>query len=234
MSAEQSVRLKKYFEKHPADISPIVPFDIFSDKLYCFNFTASNTELVSAILNDTDIFSEWIRRKLREENCRYGIGGYDEHRTIYSRSDLFDSDQEPRRLHLGIDIWGDEGTQVFSPLSGKIHSFKFNDNFGDYGATLIIEHHADGVKFYSLYGHLSLASIQNLVKGSAVSKGQKIAEFGDITENGHWPPHLHFQLIFNMQDKEGDYPGVCRFSDRESFLGNCPNPDILLKNTFGY
>ncbi len=234
MSAEQSVRLKKYFEEHPAEISAIVPFDKLSDKLYPFDFTASNTELDRAILENTEVFSEWIQQKLKESNCRYGIGGYNEHRTIYSRSDLFDADEEPRRLHLGVDIWGPVGTPVFSPLDGKIHSFRFNDNFGDYGATLIVEHEADGEKFHSLYGHLNLAGIQNLVKGTPIIKGQKIAEFGDIIENGYWPPHLHFQLIFDMQSMAGDYPGVCRYSEREAFLSNCPDPDIILKHTFAY
>lgn len=234
MSAEQSVRLKKYFEENPEDISAIVPFDKLSDKLYPFDFTASNTELDRAILENTELFSEWIRRKIEEANCRYGIGGYNEHRTIYSRADLFDAEEEPRRLHLGVDIWGPGGTPVFSPLDGKIHSFRFNDNFGDYGPTLIVEHDANGLKFNSLYGHLNLASIKNLVKGAPIIKGQKIAEFGEIMENGYWPPHLHFQLIFDMQSMAGDYPGVCRYSEKEAFLSNCPDPDIILKNTFGY
>ncbi len=234
MSAEQSVKLKKYFERHAGNISAIVPFDKLSDKLYHFDFTKSNKELDPVILENTQLFSEWIRRKLDEHNCRYGIGGYNEHRTIYSRSDLFDTDEEPRRLHLGVDIWGPEGTVIFSPLNGKIHSFRFNDNFGDYGATLILEHEFDGVTFHSLYGHLSLASIEKLEQGSQIRKGQKIAEFGDIMENGHWPPHLHFQLIFNMQSMEGDYPGVCRYAEREAFLDNCPDPSIILKHTFEY
>ncbi|WP_411274758.1 peptidoglycan DD-metalloendopeptidase family protein [Daejeonella sp.] len=226
--------MKKYLEKNAASVSSVVPFDTKSDKLHHFDFTAANDSLKFAILADTDTFSTWVRQIIEKENCRYGIGGYDEHRTIYSRSDLFDANEEPRRLHLGVDVWGPAGTPIFTPLNGTIHSFKFNDNFGDYGATLILEHDADGVRFHTLFGHLSLASIENLAKGTFVRRGEKIAEFGDILENGHWPPHLHFQIIFNMQGLEGDYPGVCRFSERESFLGNCPDPHIILKHTFGY
>ncbi len=234
MSAEQSIRLKRYFEEHPEDISPVVPFDKGSDKLYPFNFTASNTELDPAILENTVLFSEWVRQKLEKENCRYGIGGYNEHRTIYSRSALFDMDKEPRRLHLGVDIWGPEGTPVYSPLNGTVHGFRFNNNFGDYGATLILEHKVDKLIFHTLYGHLSLASIENLIIGSPVTNRQKIAAFGDIADNGHWPPHLHFQLILDMGNFEGDYPGVCRYSQRDEFLSNSPDPDMILKHTFGY
>lgn len=233
MSTEQSVRLKRYFKEHPEDISPVVPFDKGSDKLYPFNFTASNRELDPAILEDTGLFSEWVRQKLEKDNCRYGIGGYNEHRTIYSRSALFDMDQEPRRLHLGVDIWGPEGTTVYSPLDGTIHSFRFNNNFGDYGATLLLEHQVANRVFHTLYGHLSVASIENLITGSPVTKGQRIAEFGGIADNGHWPPHLHFQLILDMGNFEGDYPGVCRYSQRDEFLSNCPDPDMILKHTFG-
>jgi murein DD-endopeptidase MepM/ murein hydrolase activator NlpD len=234
MSAEQSAGLKRYFEEHPEDISAVVPFDKVSDRLYHFDFTASNSELNPVIFGDTARFSEWVHQKLIGHNCRYGMGGYNEHRTIYSRSDLFSNNEEPRRLHLGVDIWGPAGTPVFSPLDGRIHSFRFNNNFGDYGSTLILEHEAGELKFHSLYGHLSLQSIEGLQQETAIVSGQRIAEFGDVAENGHWPPHLHFQLIFNMQGMCGDYPGVCQYSEREAFLDNCPDPDILLKHTFKY
>jgi hypothetical protein len=37
-----------------------------------------------------------------------------------------------------------------------------------------------------------------------------------------------------MQTMEGDYPGVCRYSEKEVYLDNCPDPQIILKHTFGY
>ena len=234
MSAEKSARLKQYLEEYAGPFAAVVPFDISSDKLYPFDFTASNKELDPAILGNTKVFSQWVRQKLEKEDCRYGVGGYNEHRTIYARSNLFDMNEEPRRLHLGIDIWGPEGTPVFSPLAGKVHSFRFNDNFGDYGATIILEYQVGNLKFHALFGHLDLASIKDLEKGSEVIRGDKIAVFGGESENGHWPPHLHFQLIFDLGGYEGDYPGVCRYSEREVYLYNCPDPDIILKHTFGY
>lgn len=234
MSSELSMQLKRYVDLHHAEISPIVQFNKLSDTLFPFNLTATNTQLDPSIFEDTERFSQWIQQTLLKENCRYGVGGYGEHRTIYSRSGLFDKDEEPRRLHLGVDIWGPEGTSVFAPLAGKIHSSRFNDNFGDYGATIVMEHEAEGLIFHTLYGHLNLASIGNLEKGASVKSGEKIAEFGKISENGHWPPHLHFQLILDMQGMEGDYPGVCRFSEKEAYLNNCPDPEILLKHTFRY
>jgi murein DD-endopeptidase MepM/ murein hydrolase activator NlpD len=71
--------------------------------------------------------------------------------------------------------------------------------------------------------------LKNLREGDNVKKGDVIAEFGIPIENGHWPPHLHFQIIIDMGDYRGDYPGVCAFSEREKYLQNCPDPDIILQ-----
>ena len=136
---------------------------------------------------------------------------------------------EPRRLHLGTDIWGPAGTPVFAAMGGMIHSFAFNNHFGDYGATLILLHQLDGLPFYTLYGHLSLRDIESISSGQYVTRGQEIAHFGLSHENGHWPPHLHFQVIIDLGLYEGDYPGVCKYSEREYYLNNCPDPDVILR-----
>lgn len=206
----------------------IVPFDPVTDKLLLLDFTAANTALTEDIVNDTHRFSIHINQKLKDANATYGIGGYDEHRTVYSRSKVFDTAEEPRRLHLGIDIWGKEDTPVFAPLDGIVHSFAFNKAFGDYGATIILFHQSPTHSFHTLYGHLSLKDLDGLSEGQPIKAGQAIAHFGPPEENGHWPPHLHFQLVNDMQGTKGDYPGVCKFSERETYLANCPNPDLLL------
>jgi murein DD-endopeptidase MepM/ murein hydrolase activator NlpD len=225
-------------ERHRAEYHPVVPFDKGRDKLYAFDFTESNTELSPDEIADTERFAGWINRTLKLHQARYGIGGYGEHRTLYARSKHFDqapggtpaksNNEEPRRLHLGVDIWGPVGTRVMAPLKGIVHSFAFNNNDSDYGATLILTHHLDDISFHTLYGHLSLNSIKNLSEGQFVAEGEVIAEFGMRFENGNWPPHLHFQLIADMQGWKGDYPGVCRFSERQQWLDNCPDPQLIL------
>jgi len=140
-----------------------------------------------------------------------------------------ESGTEPRRLHLGVDIWGPAGTKVMAPLDSIVHSFAFNNNDSDYGATLILSHNLEGVSFHTLYGHLSLNSIKNLYEGQRIQKGEVVAEFGMRFENGNWPPHLHFQVVENMGDWRGDYPGVCRYSEREKWLDNCPDPNLILQ-----
>lgn len=212
-------------------VHPVIAFNKLKDRLLLLDFTELNTELTEEVIGNIRSFSDHIQSRLKNADAVFGIGGYNEHRTVYSRSHVFDPEipgEEPRRLHLGIDIWGDAGTEVFAPLDGMVHSFAFNDQYGDYGATIILYHEADGNSFHSLYGHLSLKDLDGLTEGKKIRAGDLIAHFGEPEENGHWPPHLHFQLIIDMEGRKGDYPGVCKFSESEKYLLNCPDPDKVL------
>ncbi|MEO6136251.1 MAG: peptidoglycan DD-metalloendopeptidase family protein [Ginsengibacter sp.] len=222
--------------KHRKEIKRIIDFDSASEKIVAIDLSDNNPAVIDIDFENTEQLSLLMKQLRESAGAKYGIGGYDELRSVYSRSKLFNSNinstdgsQEPRRLHLGTDIWGEEGTTVYAPLDGIIHSFAFNDNFGDYGATLILEHVLYGIKFHTLYGHLSLKDITGLQKNKEIKAGELIAHFGSENENGNWPPHLHFQLIKDMDNFEGDYPGVCKLSEREKFLQNCPDPDCVLE-----
>jgi peptidoglycan LD-endopeptidase LytH len=223
-----TIIVENIIRKYQDTFYPVVPFDAAKQKIALLDLTAGNTELTADIFNDTASFSSYIDEKRKKAGAAYLVGGYNELRAMYGRSELFDG-TEPRRLHLGVDIWGPAGTPVFAPMGGMIHSFAFNDNYGDYGATLILLHQLDGFPFYTLYGHLSLRDIADISTGQYVNRGQQIAHFGQPHENGHWPPHLHFQVIYDLELYEGDYPGVCRYSEREKYLMNCPDPEVILK-----
>lgn len=157
------------------------------------------------------------------------FGGYGEDRSLYTQPLFAPEGDEPRTVHLGIDVFAPAGTDVVTPLSGRVHSSRINDNAGDYGPTIILEHApAPGVKFHTLYGHLSRDSLQGLKPGAAFMAGEKIAELGTRRENGGWPPHLHFQIILDIGSANGDYPGVCKRSERDHWLSICPDPRPLL------
>ncbi|MEO5682008.1 MAG: peptidoglycan DD-metalloendopeptidase family protein [Chitinophagaceae bacterium] len=225
----QPLPVTRLLHKYADTFHPVVPFFPGKDKLLQMDFTAGNAALTAAVYGDINMFSAYIDQLLKKNKCVYGVGGYNEHRVIYAASDHFDAGDEPRRLHLGIDIWGPVATPVYAFMGGSVHSIAFNDNKGDYGATLVLLHQLEGVAFYTLYGHISLKDIEALSEAQYVVRGQEIAHFGTPAENGHWPPHLHFQVIFDMELKEGDYPGVCRYSEREKYLQNCPDPDLILQ-----
>ena len=152
------------------------------------------------------------------------VGGYGERRAMYAGSHLFAQDEEPRDVHLGIDVWTDPATPLRAPLDGVVHSFADNDAFGDYGATIILDHG----DFYTLYGHLAHRSLTDLEVGRRVDRGQVFAWLGEPEENGGWPPHLHFQKITDLLGRQGDFPGVAKMSEREHWLALCPDPSDLL------
>ncbi|MEO7394316.1 MAG: peptidoglycan DD-metalloendopeptidase family protein [Chitinophagaceae bacterium] len=224
--------ISEILAKHQSVFHPVVPFHSVTDKLLPLDLTSDNKDLTDEILSDVKKFTAYINQQLANKKVLYGIGGYGEHRTVYSNSKVFDADisgEEPRRLHLGTDIWGKPYAKVMAPMDGIVHSFAFNNRNGDYGATIILTHILDGLTFYTLYGHLSLNSIKNMQEGDRVEKGDVFAEFGIPVENGHWPPHLHFQIISNLGDWKGDYPGVCKYSAKDLYLANSPDPDLILQ-----
>lgn len=194
------------------------------------DFTASNSELKSINLVDTEEFDRYVFKKLKEKNKKYGIGGYLENRAIYSRSDVFATfEAEFRNIHLGIDIWTNAGAPVFSPMDGKVHSFGDNAGFGNYGPTIILEHKLAGKKLFSLYGHLHRSDLEKLEVGKEVKSGELLCHVGQFPENGDWPPHLHFQLMWDLGENVGDYPGVASEKDLEFYRENCPDPNGILK-----
>jgi peptidoglycan LD-endopeptidase LytH len=212
--------------KNATSFHYVVSFNPVSEKIITLDFTEHNQTLAQLDLQDTDALANYINLQL--QGAKYGIGGYLENRILYRQSSLFDG-AESRSIHLGIDIWGAVGTTIFAPLAGTVHSVAYNNNLGDYGATIILQHQLADIIFYTLYGHLSLYDIALLKEGDTIEKGAVFAHLGNLQENGHWPPHLHFQIMENMEGKKGDYPGVCTPSEKNRYAQNCPNADLILQ-----
>lgn len=155
------------------------------------------------------------------------MGGYGEERNIYDQSPLFA--QEARCIHLGVDLTLKPMTPLLAPLDGQIHSFQNNDQPFDYGPTIILEHDlGDNIRFYTLYGHLSTSSLNDLTVGKVIRKGGLVGYVGKKSENGGWNPHLHFQIISDMENKQGDYPGVASKAEAYDMLHRCPDPQLIL------
>ncbi|WP_313791525.1 peptidoglycan DD-metalloendopeptidase family protein [Lacinutrix neustonica] len=131
-------------------------------------------------------------------------------------------------MHLGLDLWTNAGTAVLAAFDGEIYSFKDNTNFGDYGPTIILKHAINTIEFYTLYGHLSRESIANLNVGTVLKQGETLGYLGKAEVNGDYAPHLHFQIIKDLQGNSGDYPGVSSSGDLEFYKDNCPNPEVVL------
>ncbi|PTM05868.1 MAG: peptidase M23 [Bacteroidetes bacterium] len=211
----------------PLATAPLFNFDITADNSLVLDLSAQNIALES--VHSSATLADYIEQLLEEKGKSYAIGGYAEKRVVYQRFSHFNASAESERnIHLGLDIWAPALTAIYAPANAVLHSFAYNDNAGDYGATIILTHQEAGQNYHTLHGHLSLKSIENLSIGQTFSAGEHFAELGAEAENGGWPPHLHFQLIKDLGAYKGDYPGVVKESEKDFYLRNCPDPNVYL------
>jgi murein DD-endopeptidase MepM/ murein hydrolase activator NlpD len=208
----------------------VLDLAISKSEYVALDLSVTNEALKNVDVSSSETLDAYINNHIKSNNAKVSYGGYLETRNIYRRSTYF-NDTNPdteRNIHLGLDFWIAADTPIYTPLDAVVHSFKNNINFGDYGPTIILKHTIDEIEFYTLYGHLSLASIEDLSIGQAFQKGDQIATLGDASVNGDYPPHLHFQIIKDLQGYVGDYPGVCSKVDLEFFSGNCADGGVVL------
>jgi murein DD-endopeptidase MepM/ murein hydrolase activator NlpD len=191
------------------------------------DLSVANTDLSKIDMKNPEIFEAYIEKHLLENNAKVTFGGYNEVRNLYNQTTLFNDEQsEERNIHIGMDLWIKAGTSILAALDGTVYGFDFNAGKGNYGPTIILEHTIENQTFYTLYGHLSVESIENIEIGTLFKKGPTL---GDSSVNGGYSPHLHFQIIKNIEDNFSDYPGVCSKNTLDFYLENCPDPNLLLK-----
>lgn len=216
-------------ERHSGRLVPVLDIDVSGGTPVVFDFTDANRDLARVDINDAAGFTEALFERIAEADPPVGVGRYGEDRVLYRHSPLFDGAAERRSVHLGIDLFAVEGTPVHAPLDGVVHSLGDNRGLGDYGPTVILEHELDGVRFWTLYGHLDRQTLDELEVGLRLRGGEIVGRLGDLHVNGGWPPHLHFQLIAEVGGHRGDFPGVASPSDRDEWLDRCPDPNLVLR-----
>lgn len=217
-----------YFRTLSAEATELFDFPIRGQFPPMIDLSIHNVRNTGPGPSDRDVLTRFVEARRSSAQSRMVWGGYLEQRLIYANSEIFHQASHPRSIHLGLDFWMPAGERVYSPLPGTIHSLHDNDAFGDYGPTIIVRHEIRGQAFHLLYGHLSRASLLSWVPGQVVPQGHLIGSLGNPAENGNWPPHLHFQIVLNMEGMQGDYPGVCSVEELAHYAGNCPDPRFLL------
>ena len=218
--------LKTLLEKF--DIHPILDSSLQFGPALVLDMTSD--EWLGAHQLTTEQLIQKTKSLMQAAKAKIAVGGYAEDRgLLYSRSSLFEENNTYRSVHLGVDLTVPAKTPVYTPLPAKLHSFSNNQEKGDYGPVVILEHDLEGLRFYTLYGHLTQDSLADLFPGKTYSAGECFAEIGDETENGDWPPHLHFQIIKDLQGAVGSYPGVAASCHAALYLENCPDPNLILK-----
>lgn len=223
------------FQDFLRNIDPY-PIRVLDEKFKSSDYIPIDLSINNDQLKDIDVSSSeeleaFIFDYIKDNNAKVGYGGYNEIRGIYDRAENFKAEEgeDKRNIHLGMDIWAEAETKIYAPLEGRVHSYRNNGELGDYGPTIILEHKMEEFVFYTLYGHLSLDSMEKMLVGKKIKQGKKIGTLGDSSVNGDYPPHLHFQIIRNIENYQGDYPGVCSQKNLEFYLENCPDPNLLLK-----
>lgn len=95
------------------------------------------------------------------------------------------------RLHPGLDIKAQPGSQIKAAASGKVVSVE--KTFAE-GVVIRIEHENG---YTTTYAHLEEALVE---KGQAVSQGDTIGKIGQPgTAEANLGPHLHFEIQQNEQ-----------------------------------
>ncbi len=218
------------FLKSHAPATPLTALDPRTTPTHTIDLSAGSSDPAAREIEaDPITWSRAVREQIDASGAEVGIGRYDEARACYSSSQFQKGDSEPRTVHLGIDLFAPAGAAVQAPLDGTVHSLGDNRLPLDYGPTVILEHALpDGQPFFSLYGHLSRTTLRDLEPGRRIAAGEPFGTLGDPKENGGWPPHLHFQIITDLLDHEGDFSGVCRAGERAIWNSLCPDPNTLI------
>jgi 4-aminobutyrate aminotransferase-like enzyme/Ser/Thr protein kinase RdoA (MazF antagonist) len=180
---------------------------------------------------ETDALTRTISGAMERAGAAVAVGRYDEPRLLYS-SDLFGSDvpiDERRTIHLGIDLFVAPGATIHAPLDGIVHVLANNPAALDYGPLVILRHTTGGGDaFFTLYGHLSPDTLGGLAVGRSIGRGEPFARVGTPRENGGWPPHVHFQVILDLLERDAAFPGVAYASERTLWTGLSPDPNRML------
>jgi 4-aminobutyrate aminotransferase-like enzyme/Ser/Thr protein kinase RdoA (MazF antagonist) len=224
----------EWLRGHTASFAPLMGRPLADAPRVVFDLSVESPLIGSPVqAADAGALTAILFDELRRTGAPFGLGRYDEARLVYASPAFRPAGRplaEGRTVHLGIDVFAEPGTPVYAPCSAVVYSVRDNDALYDYGPTVILEHPAEGDRpaFFTLYGHLSRASVTGLKEGAAVAQGARLAEIGPCPENGGWPPHVHFQIILDLLGQRGDFPGVCRASEREIWKSLCPDPNLIL------
>ena len=224
----------EWLQTHTDALDQLVQADLTRDA------TVLDLSVASPLLGDlrtvADVptFSRVIATAIEEAGAQVGIGRYDEPRFVYSSAAFLtegNDGPEARTVHLGLDLFLPPGAHVFAPLGGVVHSFRDNAAALDYGPTVILRHIVDDgrLTFFTLYGHLDRESVAWLQPGQPIPAGNPVGRVGDSAVNGGWPPHLHFQIVTDLLEQQGDFPGVARPSQRSVWKSLSPDPNLIAR-----
>lgn len=224
-----SRKLVNWLAAHADQIGKIVPQLLTPSNLHIVDLNDLSLDQDGKLRPAADATNA-IFSAMKHANAEVGVGKYLENRKVY-QGPFFETatNGEWRSLHLGIDLFVPDQTPVYAPLDGVVVVSNDNARDFDYGPIIILEHKTpDGQVFFTKYGHLSRASLQQSPVGKTVRKGDQIGLVGPYPENGNWAPHLHFQIMTDLLGMGAHICGVAAPSEINVWSSICPNPNLML------
>jgi 4-aminobutyrate aminotransferase-like enzyme/Ser/Thr protein kinase RdoA (MazF antagonist) len=222
----------EWLGSHAGDFASLLDLDLRAGPIAILDLSVSSPLLSSdSAQNEESHLTPRILQVIQAANAAVGVGRYDEARYLYLTPSFAMRDKpagEYRTVHLGMDLFVPANTPVYAPLEGNVFAFADNAAPQDYGPVILLEHTSpEHPIFYTLYGHLSRASLNGLTVGQHIAKGQRLGMVGSSDVNGGWTPHVHFQILTDLLDLGCDFPGVARPSQRNVWLSLCPDPNLI-------
>ncbi len=228
-------RFRNVMESAKLQVAPLLDLTVSIEKARILDLSPGSLDLgVSDNFTNDKRLNRHFTRLLAGN--RLAIGRYLEPRALYTTIDFKDETSDGtawRTYHLGLDFFTAAKTPVYAPLAGQVKSIRFIEGERNYGTAIILQHEVDGLSFFTLYGHLSQQLPQGLKPGIKVTPGMMIGTIGDLTENGGWPPHLHFQVLLSDYFNDGDFPGVASHWALGLWQSVSPDPNLLLNLPIG-
>lgn len=223
----------RWLQTHRSEIGPIVEPNLQAENVPVFDLSVGSPEIGNLPeARDTDLLAQKLFGRMQAAHSAAGIGRYDEARIIHTSVEQhIETNHGPAwpTIHLGLDLFLAAGSPVYAPLAGVVHSFSADDET-DGCATLVLEHTvAEGaLTFYTLYSNVSSDSLSALSKGMHVEQGSLIARTGGLPTGDGLPPHLHFQIVIDMLDRQGSFPAYALPDERAIWLSLCPDPNLIV------
>ncbi len=215
--------IERWLQRNGHRCGPVFRRELTSENLRVLDLTEPDEAVATGALKDlsNDPDSAHV----------IAVGRYGEERSMYRTTAFETADPAERRtIHIGIDLFAPAGEDVLAPYDAVVVDVGVETVPLGFGGIVVLQHETDdGVPFFTLYGHLSPASLDALKIGQGVGRGDVIARLGRPDENGGWAPHLHFQVMSSLCGWSAtEIIGVVARSQWDVWASVFPNPNLVL------
>ena len=224
--------IERWLQTHRSEFASICSFDLSDENnlLELDLSTDGKHGVAMSGMESAKEFTQFIFDLMTRSGTPVGLGRYLEKRGVYKSSAFETVNPDERRdLHLGVDLFIAEDEPLYAPMDGIVECLSEQSDVYDFGPVIILRHETDkGIPFWTLYGHLSRASLTHISAGQVISKGEVIGWVGTYPINGDWPPHTHFQLMTSLLGMGTSIHGVGNAAALTAWKSVCLPPDLVL------